>query len=144
MRLTKVYISTKDEKYFRLKKKFNAFSFENFRLKISLNGLITVKASEEEPFWWDGCTPKFSIGQFMFGTPDGIALKDGARITGKASKLHDVIYQNVPRDKMTRRVADYLFYEQLRIDGFTFALPYYLVVRMFGWKFWNKYTKKLK
>lgn len=85
---------------------------------------------------WDGCSPK--IGPI--GTPDGWTLKNGYRVTGRASMLHDALYQYMGQHSLTRKECDELFAEQLKRDRFPFWWLYYGAVRAFGGIF-NKLSK---
>ena len=64
--------------------------FDSEWLGLEKDGTITVKASKEKPYAWDGCSYKIVIGrnQFIFGTPDGYQdIHMDLPITGKASFL---------------------------------------------------------
>lgn len=100
------------------------------RLEINPNGDARVPAS----YAWDGCTPKFSLFDIVFGIPDGIPNQ----VTKKpkayyASLMHDVLYQfldaNLP---LSRAQADAVFLEILTRDHFAPRPIYYAAVRAFG------------
>lgn len=100
------------------------------RLEIHPNGDARVLAN----YAWDGCTPKFSLFDLVFGIPDGIPNQ----VTRKpkayyASLMHDVLYQfldaNLP---IPRAQADRVFLEILTRDHFAPRPIYYAAVRVFG------------
>jgi hypothetical protein len=100
------------------------------RLEIHPNGDARVLAN----YAWDGCTPKFSLFDIVFGIPDGIPN----HVTRKpkayyASLMHDVLYQfldaNLP---LSRAQADRVFLEILARDRFAPRPIYYAAVRVFG------------
>jgi hypothetical protein len=100
------------------------------RLEIHPNGDARVLAN----YAWDGCTPKFSLFDIVFGTPDGIPNQVTKRPKAYyASLLHDVLYQfldvNLP---MSRAHADRVFLELLTRDRFAPRPIYYAAVRAFG------------
>lgn len=103
------------------------------RLEIHPNGDARVLAS----YAWDGCTPKFSVFDIVFGVPDGVPNQ----VTKKpkayyASLLHDVLYQfldvNLP---LSRAQADRVFLEILERDRFAPRPMYYAAVRILGGAF---------
>ncbi len=103
------------------------------RLEIHPNGDARVLAG----YAWDGCTPKFSVFDIVFGTPDGIPNER----TGKpkayyASLLHDVLYQFLDAQLPLKRAQiDLVFLEILARDSFAPRRVYYQAVRWFGWLF---------
>jgi hypothetical protein len=80
-------------------------------------GMIFIK----ESYSWDGCT----------GVPD-------TDNTYTASLLHDFLCEY---RAVNRKLADKIFYKQLRYDGFKFAKVYYLGVRLFGSLWYNNIIK---
>lgn len=114
--------------------------FKSEWLKIDTQRKVIIV---KKGYSWDGCTPKlFSIlGLFWVGTPDGVPLGDGFRITGKASLMHDALYQYLGEHTMSRKQCDEVFKYQLGIDGFKLKWPYYAAVRTFGGLF-NWYYRK--
>ena len=100
------------------------------RLEIHPNGDAHVLAN----YAWDGCTPKFTVFDLVFGIPDGVPNQ----ITKKpkayyASLLHDVLYQFLDANLPLSRVqADRVFLEILVRDRFAPRPIYYLAVRLFG------------
>lgn len=114
------------------------------RLRINTNGNIWVIASHSEPFAWDGCTPKFIWKDIVLGTPDGVVdFRTGKPKNFYASLFHDALYQFAPRDQVTRKQADLVMLDEMRIVNFKLAKTYYLFIRLFGWYFWNKRSKML-
>jgi hypothetical protein len=120
-----------------------ASDFENEWLKIDARfNVIIVRRG----YAWDGCSPKlFSVlGLVNIGTPDGISLPDGYRITGKASLVHDALYQFIDEHDLTRKQCDKIFKMQLQRDGFKLWPVYYAGVRVFGGVFNLMYKKFVK
>ena len=103
------------------------------RLELHPNGDAKVLAH----YSWDGCTPKFSIWDIVFGTPDGIPNRNTTKPkTYYASLLHDALYQFLDVDlPMSRASADRVFLELLTRDGFGPKWVYYAAVRIFGGSF---------
>ena len=108
------------------------------RLEIHPDGNARVLAS----YAWDGCTPKFSLFDIVFGTPDGIPNQ----VTKKpkayyASLMHDVLYQFLDADlPLSRAQADRVFLEILTRDRFAPRPIYYAAVRAFGGAF-RRFTR---
>lgn len=100
------------------------------RLEIHPNGDAVVL----DGYAWDGCTPKFSVADIVFGTPDGIP----SEVTKKpktyyASLLHDALYQFLDADlPLSRKQADAVFMEIMRRDRFAPLWIYFYAVRAFG------------
>ena len=103
------------------------------RLEILPNGDARVIAG----YAWDGCTPKFSVLDLVFGTPDGIPNEKTRKPKAYyASLLHDVLYQFLDADlPMSRKQADEVFREILTRDHFAPRPIYYAAVRIFGGMF---------
>lgn len=101
-------------------------------LEISVDGEIKIKASEDNKYSWDGCTPKFSIfNLFILGTPDGhIDYRTGKPFTYKASLIHDALYQYIDSVPISKKEIDLLFKEIL--GDFKLAYLYYMAVKYFG------------
>lgn len=94
------------------------------------NGKITVKKG----YAWNGCSPKWNLGLFVFGTPDGpINCLTGKQYCYYASLFHDALYQFTIGK---REVADKLFFDNML--SFPLKHVYYGVVRATGWVQWNK------
>lgn len=111
--------------------------YEDKNIIIYKEGYIKVK----EGFKWNGCSPKFVILDILIGTPEGrpISSTNLYPITYYASMIHDALYRsNAP---ITRKQADICFYENLKDYNFKLAKLYYLAVRMFGWRTWQKRNK---
>lgn len=113
-------------------------------LIIRTDGLICINASCLQGYAWDGCTPKWELLDFTFGTPDGrfdyITEKP---ITYFASMVHDILYQFKSEVPISRFDADRLFYIILKESGFIWAGLYYLMVRLVGARYgtWKVKTK---
>lgn len=52
--------------------------------------------------------------------------------------LHDYFYSNLYTWKVTRKEADYIFYLQIKKYSIIKAVIFYIAVRLFGWKSFNK------
>ena len=105
-------------------------NFESDFVKIE-NQTVTVK----EGYSWDGCSPKFKIGNKIIGTPDG--KNDECRF---ASLYHDVFYQyarELKKQGLIRLMVDYQFFLDLLLEEFRFSQLYYEAVRLFGFFTWN-------
>jgi len=103
------------------------------RLEILPNGDARVFAR----YAWDGCTPKFSVWDLVFGTPDGIPNEKTKKPkTYYASLLHDVLYQFLDAElPLSRAQVDRVFLEILTRDKFAPRQIYYAAVRIFGGTF---------
>jgi len=113
--------------------------FENKWLKITKDGIITVKGSSYNGYAWDGCSPKLKIKDLYLGTMEAVLNPDtGKSKTYYASLIHDILYQfsNDIKLLITRKEVDREFYTILKREKFAFAKVYYLAVRAFGWMFW--------
>lgn len=87
----------------------------------------------EKGYSWDGCSPKFKLGQNIIGAWDGffsVVLQRQTAYLG--SLIHDGIYQYKGKHGISRKEADKLLRETLIKDGFTFPNFYFLMVRIFG------------
>ena len=113
--------------------------FENEWILLLPDGDVTVKASSETPFCWDGATPKFNILDIVIGTPDGVVdMHTGKAKTYYATLLHDALYQFAPRGLVSRKQADKIMLEEMRKTKFKPRLIYYAVIRLLGGLWWNK------
>ena len=101
--------------------------------------IIEIDGTQLTGYAWDGCSPKFQLGDLIFGTPDGVIGMNHKPKTYIASMAHDILYQF--RDqlvgKVTRKQADAIFLEQMKKQHFLLANLYYRGVRMFGGLFWK-------
>jgi len=116
--------------------------FENEWLKLDYDGTVIVKGTNYKGYAWDGCSPKFKIKDIYVGTLEGVLNFDtGQSKTYYASLIHDIFYQFSPdvRSFVKRGEIDREFYIILKNNGFRFAKPYYIAVRLFGWMFWDRY-----
>lgn len=108
------------------------------RLEIRPNGDAVVLAG----YAWDGCTPKFSVADVVFGTPDGIPNERTKKPKAYyASMFHDALYQfmdaGVP---LTRSQIDGVFLDLMTRDRFALRWFYYGVVRLLGGVF-RRFTR---
>ncbi len=105
--------------------------FESEWLKISEDGVITVKANKTG-YAWDGCTPKFSLlNLFILGVPDGhIDYRTMKPFTYYASLIHDVLYQYLNTIPVTKKDVDLLFLNML--GDFKLRKIYYYTVSILG------------
>lgn len=85
---------------------------------------------------WDGCSPKFKIGNQILGTPD---FGDKTKY---ASLVHDALYQYAGVHLINKDSVDYIFYKMMNDNNFKGAKFYYLMVKKFGSYFWDKYYKQ--
>lgn len=103
------------------------------RLEIHPDGTAVVMAD----YAWDGCTPKFSLFDIVFGIPDGIPNENTKKPKAYyASLMHDVFYQFIDAKlPLTRKQIDRIFLEILERDRFAPRWVYYAVVRLLGGSF---------
>jgi len=109
--------------------------FDSKWLRLEKDGTITVKASQERPYAWDGCSYKIVIGrnQFIFGSPDGYRdIYMDLPITGKASLVHDAFYQYLHVIPVKKADVDKLFRDMLKEAGFALWPIYYTAVKYLG------------
>ena len=101
--------------------------------------IIEIDGTQLTGYAWDGCSPKFQLGDLIFGTPDGVIGMNHKPKTYIASMAHDILYQfrNQLVGKVTRKQADAIFLEQMKKQHFLLANLYYRGVRMFGGLFWK-------
>ena len=99
-------------------------------LEILPDGTATVFAR----YAWDGCTPKFSVWDILFGTPDGTPNSRTKKPkTYYASLMHDALCQFLDAGSpVTRAHADRIFLELMTRDNFAPRHLYYAAVRLFG------------
>lgn len=118
------------DREFRVESPFVGRPFRARWLTIHADGTIIIPAG----YAWDGCTPKWSVFDLCtIGTPDGIVnVRTGMRRTGRASLVHDALYQYLAWHEISRAEADRLFLDLMRRDGFALARLYWLAVRAFG------------
>lgn len=132
-----VYCIKEDYKY---QSSITGREFENEWFKLSKDGMVVVKGTKYKGYSWDGCSPKFKIKDWYFGTWEAVLNFDtGQSKTYYASLVHDVFYQFAKevRSFVKRKEVDKEFYAILKRDGLRFAKVYYLGVRLFGWLFWG-------
>jgi len=113
--------------------------FENDWMKLSPDGTITIKGSNQNGYAWDGCSPKIKLFDICLGTPEAVLNpKTGKSKTYYASLVHDVFYQfsKELRAIVKRKEVDREFYNILMDNEFKAAKLYYYAVRFFGWLFW--------
>ena len=131
-----VKISTKRIKH---KESWQSDKFHIFIENETTN--ITVKNGYE----WDGCTPKFHLFDIVFGIPDGVPNpKTNKPKAYFASCVHDILYEHahILPSQITRKIADQIFYDELKKANFAPAKIYYFGVRVFGWLWWRKSLSK--
>jgi hypothetical protein len=107
--------------------------FANEWLRIDNDGTITVLASREGGYAWDGCSPKWHFLDLMFGTPDGrFDHTTEKQITYYASMFHDVMYQFKEQIPLSRLEADIIFQLNLMKAKFLLQALYFFGVRTGG------------
>ncbi|EJG0884888.1 hypothetical protein ACEV78_22125 [Vibrio parahaemolyticus] len=108
-------------------------TFDSEWLKISIDGLITIKANKNG-YSWDGCTPKASFfNLFVLGVPDGhVNYRTMKPYTYYASLVHDALYQYLDTVPISKVEIDLLFLEML--GDFKLRKLYYFFVSKFGGK----------
>ena len=133
-----VYCLKEDYKY---QSSIAGGEFENEWFKLSKDGAMIVRGTYYKGYAWDGCSPKFKIKDWYFGTWEAILNFDtGQSKTYYASLIHDVFYKFAKyiRSFVKRKEANREFYNILKRDGMRCAKVYYLGVRLFGWIWWYK------
>ena len=120
--------------------------FKNDWLEIKGN-TISLLASKNNKYAWDGCTPKWEVSDFIVGVPDGKFDKDTEEaITYYASMIHDVLCQFGMCEgfPVSRKEADMIFKQILQRAKFRPYFFYYYSIRAFvifsG--VWKKYNTK--
>ncbi len=105
------------------------------RLIIEAGGELTVTRG----YAWNGCSPKISILDLLFGTPEGAVYgPTGKRKTYFASMVHDALYQFLDAGSpITRAQADDCFFRLMEDSEFVWRYPYWLAVRAFGKLVWH-------
>lgn len=117
--------------------------FENKWMRLTPDGIITIKGSHGQGYAWDGCSPKLKFKDIYFGTPEGVLCEfTGNSKTYYASLIHDAFYQFSFYFKyiIPRKAVDLEFYKILKRNNFQLSRLYYFMVRVFGWMPW--YSRK--
>ena len=125
----------KIEKTMRYGTNVKGWVFDSRWLSLAIDGMVTIYASSENPYAWDGCSPKFVLSKKLLtvGTPDGYKdIHMELPITANASLVHDAFYQYLHVIPVPRREVDNIFKNILRRDGFILWPLYYVAVRIFG------------
>jgi len=132
------YIYCIKENY-KYKSSIKGREFENEWFKLDRDGTIIIKGANKKGYSWDGCSPKFKIGDIYLGTLEAVTnIETGKSKTYYASLIHDIFYQ-FSRDVkffIKRIEVDREFYIILKKHKFRFASIYYRMVRLLGWLFW--------
>lgn len=135
-----VYVYCMKEDY-RYRSSITGREFENEWFKLVKDGTVVVKGTHYKGYAWDGCSPKFKIKDWYFGTWEAVLnFNTGQSKTYHASLIHDVFYQFAKdvRSLVKRKEVDQEFLNILKRDGLRFAKLYYIFVRWFGWIWWYK------
>lgn len=103
-------------------------SFRNEWVHITPDGTITISAG----YAWDGCSPKWQVGRYAVGVPDGPLQSDGYPQTAWASLVHDAVCQFKALIPVTKRTAVRLFDELLRAAKWMLRPVYVAAVNLFG------------
>lgn len=133
-----VYCIREDYKY---QSSITGREFENEWFKLAKDGIVIVKGTHYKGYAWDGCSPKFKMKDWYFGTWEATVNFDtGQSKTYYASLIHDVFYQFAKdiRSFVKRKEVDREFYNILKRDGMRCAKVYYFGVRLFGWIWWYR------
>lgn len=102
-------------------------------LSYTPDGKITVHASIQEGYAWDGCTPKKEIAHLLLGVPDGaINRSTGKPYTYYASMFHDAICQYKATVPFSRLEADIIFEIMLTQANFKWARLYGAAVKNYA------------
>lgn len=127
-------LTTIQTNIFRIKYESDGKKSPKYRL--SESGLMTIFASKEKPFYWEGCSPKINFFGKWIGAWDGDINPDTNKpSTFEASLQHDIMYLDMPK-VIGRKKVDKAFYFLIKKNNFKFAKAYYLLVRIFGWIWW--------
>lgn len=93
-------------------------------------------------YCWDGCSPKFKVGNKLIGVYDGkeifhAKMLDRDQQLKYASLVHDCFYQFYDSFSMTisKEKIDYLFYLDCKATGFELSCLYYQAVKHLGTKY---------
>lgn len=135
-----VYVYCLNEDY-RCQTSITGWEFENEWFKLAKDGIMLVKGTHYKGYAWDGCSPKFKIKDWYFGTWEAVInFNTGQSKTYYASLIHDVFYQFAKdvRSFIKRKEVDQEFLNILKRDGLRYAKLYYIFVRLFGWIWWYK------
>ena len=108
-----------------------AEEFDSQWLRITTNGVITVKVGENG-YAWDGCTPKKSVFNLVIlGVPDGhVDHRTMKPFTYYASLIHDALYQYLDTVPVSKAEIDRLF--KTMLGDFKLRHVYYLFVKHLG------------
>ena len=131
-----VYCIKEDYKY---QSSITGCEFKNEWFKLIKDGTVFIKGTNSRGYAWDGCSPKFKIKDWYFGTWEAVLnFETGQSKTYYASLIHDVFYQFAKdiRSFVKRKEVDQEFLSILKRDGLRFAKLYYIFVRLFGWIWW--------
>lgn len=103
---------------------------EWFTLSINSDSITLIIRKD---YSWDGCTPKFNVGNRMLGVWDGLFnLNFHQQDTYNASMVHDVLCQFRSQHPLRREDVDKIFLYMLQRDKFALAWVYYLAVKYVG------------
>lgn len=107
----------------------STFYDSNNKLRLELNKNILKIYSK---YSWDGCSPKYSIGDYWIGTPDYPE-------TIMPSLVHDTLWQflHSPCLKLSMKDTNIIFYKMMKQNNFKFAYIYYKAVDIFGSTFYS-------
>lgn len=139
---------------------YNLWEDRQFKLPIAPSETIVVKRkSTNQPMFqfnpdgtlvvfkgyaWDGCSPKYKLGPFVFGIWDGKwDVERGGPALTNATLIHDVLIQakHVASEKaqFSYKDNDKLFLSKMQEANFSMAKLYYAAVRIYDiLYFWRK------
>ena len=103
-------------------------------MRLEEDGTLTIKATPDRGYAWDGCTPKWAFLDQIWGVPDGVVDFDTEkRKAYYASLYHDALYQFGKEAGVRRKEADDLFLEIMGESKFLWRYVYYGAVRSLSW-----------
>jgi len=131
------YLYTLEKEFVYQSSKLKGLSFKCDWLELKPDGTAIVP----KEYSWDGCSPKWRICGFVFGTPEGdIEVETGKPRTYYASLVHDALYQfmeeiaaaNNLSPKDVKKIADKILLDILLEHKFKLAYVYYYAVKYIG------------
>lgn len=123
------------EKYYKYKLEHDKAFVHELLLGIEFkNEWVTIQDGVmiiKKGYAWDGCTPKYKIGRFVIGVPDG--KKDECKW---ASLVHDIFCQFIETIPVSKETTLTIFDEMLEEAGWKYRKLYVWAVDKFGPQKW--------